>query len=489
MKRIAYVAVFVAGIALAAFGGYRYATHSMAPMAADGATPASDTRKPLYWHDPMFPQQKFDKPGKSPFMDMQLVPVYADAGGGGPGVTVSAAAAQNLGLRTAQAESGTLEPRLQAVGSVGWNERNVVLVQTRAAGFVEKLHARAPLDAVAKGDALVELLIPEWAGAQEEFLLLAGRGERVLAAAARQRLLLLGMDEALIAAIERAGTVQSRFMLRAPIGGVIAELGVREGMTVAAGQLLYRIVDLSTVWVTAEMPEAQADWLVPGTAVEARATAWPGIVFKGRVGAILPEVNAATRTLRSRIELSNPGARLKPGMFAQLSLSRGQGREAVLVPTEAVIRTGERSLVIVTDGKRFVPVDVDVGQEMGGRSEILKGLKAGERVVASGQFLIDSEASLKGALSRLDSAAPAKDALHAGSARVMALDPAAGRIELDHGPMPSIQWPAMKMGFIVADPKALSDIAAGDRVEFEMRGEPDKNGNYIIEKLKRKVAP
>jgi len=489
MRPLAYGAVLIAAIALAAYGGYRYAMHGMAPaVTTTTAAPQAAERKPLYWHDPMFPQQKFDQPGRSPFMDMDLVPVYADAGGEGPGITVSAAATQNLGMRTVQAESGTLEPRLQAVGSVGWNERNVVLVQTRAAGFVEKLHARAPLDPVARGDALVELLIPAWAGAQEEFLLLAGRGEPALAAAARQRLLLLGMSESQIAAIERAGAVQSRFTLRAPIGGVIAELGVREGMTVAAGQLLYRIVDLSTVWVTAEVPEAQAAWLVPGAAVEARAAAWPEVVFKGTVGAILPEVNAATRTLRSRIELANPGARLKPGMFAQLSLSRGQGREAVLVPTEAVIRTGERSLVIVAEGKRFVPVNVTVGQEMGGRSEILKGLKAGERVVASGQFLIDSEASLKGALARLASAAPAKDALHAGSARVLEVEPGKGRIELDHGPMPSIQWPAMKMGFIVADPAVLSGIAVGDSIEFEMRGEPDADGNYVIEKLKKKGA-
>jgi len=488
MKRLVYLSVSIAAVALAAFGGYRYAMHEMAPMTTDAAPQPSAERKPLYWHDPMFPQQKFDKPGKSPFMDMQLVPVYADAGGAGPGITVSAETSQNLGVRIVQAETGSLAPRMQAVGTVGWNERNVVLLQSRAAGFVEKAHAHAPLDAVAKGQPLVELLIPEWAGAQEEFLLLAGRGERSLAAAARQRLLLLGMDEAQISAIERAGVVQTRFTLRAPIGGVIAELGVREGMSVAAGQLLYRIVDLSTVWVTAEMPEVQAAWLVPGTRVEARVPAWPDIVFKGRVGAILPDVNAVTRTLRARIELANPGARLKPGMFATLSLSRGEGRPAVLVPSEAVIRTGERSLVIVADGKRFVPVDVAVGQEMGGRSEILKGLKAGERVVASGQFLIDSEASLKGTLSRLESAAPAKHALHPGSARVLAVDPGKGRVELDHGPMPSIQWPAMRMGFIVADPQALAGLAAGDNIEFEMRGEPDQDGNYVIETLKKRAA-
>ena len=169
-----------------------------------------------------------------------------------------------------------------------------------------------------------------------------------------------------------------------------------------AGAMLFRIVDLSTVWVNAEVPEAQAAWLKPGASVEARVPAWPGETFKGRVGAILPEVNPATRTLRARIELANPGARLKPGMFATLSVSAGRSKEAVLVPSEALIRTGERNVVIVAEGGRFVPVTVEVGQESGGRSEILKGLAPGARVVASGQFLFDSEASLKAGMARLE---------------------------------------------------------------------------------------
>ena len=488
MNRILLVAALAATAALAALGGYRYGAQHMG--AAPVAAPAAD-RKPLYWHDPMFPQHKFDQPGKSPFMDMQLVPVYAgDGGGAGPGVSVSATSAQNLGVRTAQAELGTLEPRMEAAGAVAWNERNVVLVQTRAAGFVEKLHARAPLDPVAKGAPLVELLIPEWAGAQEEFLLLARAGERDLAAAARQRLVLLGMSEAQIMRVEQAGTVQNRFTLRAPIAGVIAELGVREGMTVPAGTMLFRLVDLATVWVNADIPEAQAAWLRPGAAVEARVPSYPDEVFKGRVGAILPELNSATRTVRARVELANPGTRLKPGMFATLFLSAGQGRQSLLVPSEAVIRTGERDLVVVADGKRFVPVEVRVGRELGGRSEILDGLKEGARVVASGQFLIDSEASLKGSFSRLEGeAVPASESkLHPGSGRVMQVDPAKGRVELSHGPMPTIKWPAMNMGFVVAEPAALAGIKPGDAVDFEMRGEPDDDGNYVIERLK-KAAP
>ena len=412
MRHLAIASLAAAVGAAGAYGGYRYAMHRTNQTAATAAatpSPAGGERKVLYWHDPMFPQQKFDKPGKSPFMDMQLVPVYGGSGSqAGPGVSVNAETAQNLGVRYAEAALGSLEPRMEALGSVAWNERNVVLVQTRAAGFVEKLHARAPLDPVAKGSPLVEIMFPEWAGAQEEYLLLRRSGAGDLARAARQRLVLLGMSEAEIEEVGREASVKSRFTIRAPISGVIAELGVREGMTVMAGQTLYRIADLSTVWVNAEVPEAQAAWLRPGAVVEAHVPAWPEQSFKGRVGTILPEVNPATRTLRARIELANPGARLKPGMFANLTLQAGRGKEVVLVPSEAVIRTGARNVVIVADGKRFVPVEVQVGQELGGRSEILKGLPAGMRVVVSGQFLIDSEASLKGTLERLEGTSQGK---------------------------------------------------------------------------------
>jgi len=487
-----------AALAAAGYGGMRYAQLGMtdgAPAMAGAAAPAGAAeRKVLYWHDPMYPQQKFDKPGKSPFMDMQLVAVYADSGGdAGPGVSVNPTTSQNLGLRFAEAVRGRLERRLEAVGAVAWNERSVVLVQTRAAGFVEKLHARAPLDPVTKGQPLVEILIPQWGAAQEEFLLLHGRADaQALAAAARQRLVLLGMSEVAIDEVARTGKLRTHFTLHAPITGVIAELGVREGMTVSAGMTLFRIVDLATVWVNAEIPEGRAGALRPKAKVEARVPAWPDVVFEGSVEAILPEVDPTTRTVRARIALANPGARLKPGMYANLVIAGDAGADVVLVPSEAVIRTGERNVVITAEGKRFVARPVRVGEERGGRSVILEGLAAGTRVVASGQFLIDSEANLKGAVARLEevapAAAPAAGATHPGSGRIVTVDAKKGHIELSHGPMPTINWPAMQMGFGVASPEALKGLAPGEMVEFELRGEPDKDGNYVIERLKRKEA-
>ena len=490
MRRLAIAAGVVVLVAASAFGGYHYAMlHSM-PIVAP-APAAAEGKQVLYWYDPMYPQHRFDKPGKSPFMDMQLVPRYAGQGQADPGtVSISPRVVQNLGVRTAQATSGSIEQRFEAVGSIAYNERGVVQLQARAGGFVERLHARAPLDPVAKGAPLVDILYPEWAGAQEEYLLLKknpSRDLQELAAAARQRLGLLGMSEAEIASVEREGRTQARVTLRAPIGGVIAELGVREGMTVMPGSMLFRLVDLSTVWVNAEVPEAQAGWITPGSEVEARVIAYPDTAFKGKVGALLPEVNPTTRTLRARIELANPGGRLKPGMYATLQFQQGGARQAVLVPSEALIRTGQRDVVIVALGEgKFRAVEVKVGAEGGGQSEIRAGVQPGDNVVLSGQFLVDSEASLTATVARLERGdeKPAQaPRSHNGRGTVIAVDAAKGRVELDHEPIPSMQWPRMTMDFMVEDRAQLAKLKKGQAVEFELRPQPDANGDYVISKI------
>ncbi len=423
----------------------------------------------LYWYDPMYPQQRFDKPGKSPFMDMMLVPKYADAGGDESGVSISPRVVQNLGVRIAEARAGSLAPKLAAVGNVEYNERAVVLVQTRTAGFVEKLHVRAPLDPVREGEPLVEILFPEWAGAQAEYLAvrrLAGPDVEPLQRAARERLLLLGMTEEQVAAVEREGKVQARVTLRAPVSGVVAELGAREGMTVAGGTTLFRLAALSTVWVVAEVPEAQAGMLVPGERAEARVPAYPDDVFTGRMSAILPDVNPVTRTVRARIEVANPGGKLKPGMYATVTLG-GRGRAALLIPAEAVIKTGERSVVILAAGEgRFRAVDVEVGIESGADAEIRKGLKAGDRVVVSGQFLIDSEASLRTTLARLEGAgADSSTPVHKAEGVLVS-----GNDEfllIKHGPIPSAGMGGMTMEFAAPKSGLPTGIKAGDRIRFE----------------------
>ena len=443
-------------------------------------------KKVLYWHDPMVPGQKFDKPGKSPFMDMQLVPVYAGAESDEGTVAISPRLQQNLGVRTAEVTRGVLKPSVEAVGSVAYNERDVAVVQARTNGYVERLYVRAPLDPVRKGQALAELYAPEWVAAQEDYLTVKHMAQTSanmgsLLDAARSRMRLAGMTDEQIRLVESTGKTHPRLTLTAPIGGVVAELNAREGMTVMLGAPLFRINGLGTVWVNAEVTEAQASMVRPGNPVEARAPALPGEVFKGRVSAILPEVNPATRTLKARVELKNPGGRLMPGMFATVDFAPATRKETLLVPTEAVIQTGTRTVVIVAQANgSFMPVDVELGLEANGQSEIRKGLEASQKVVVSGQFLIDSEASLRSSAARMGDAPAAEvsklsDATHRGIGKVESI----GRDEvtISHGPIPSLQWGAMTMGFKLPATKARG-LTVGDTVTFEIR--QTKDGTFEI---------
>jgi Cu(I)/Ag(I) efflux system membrane fusion protein len=394
----------------------RGATADAAPAAPATATPEkpgdvdpATGKRVLYWQDPMNPGQKFDKPGKSPFMDMQLVPVYADAGGDESSVAISPRVQQNFGVRIAEVRAGALGSTVEAVGSVAYNERDVAVVQARSNGFLERLYVRAPLDPVRKGQPLAELYVPDWVAAQEEYLSARRIGARAdakgladLADAAAQRMRLAGMTGEQIRAVEASGKVQPRVVITAPIGGVIGELSAREGMTVIAGAPLFRINGLSTIWVNAELPEGQAALVRPGNLVRARAPALPGVTFQGKVNAILPEVNPATRTTKARVELANPGGRLVPGMFATIEFAPAARQDVLLVPSEAVIQTGKRSVVMVAQGDgKFAPAEVEVGRDSNGQTEIRRGLQAGQKVVVSGQFLVDSEASLRGTTARM----------------------------------------------------------------------------------------
>src|SRR5436190_2651715 len=447
------------------------------PQKAGDVDPTTG-KKVLYWHDPMVPGTKFDKPGKSPFMDMQLAPVYADGGGDDSAVSVSSRVQQNLGVRTAPVKQGTMSMTVEAVGSTAYNERDVALVQARSNGFLERLYVRAPLDPVRQGQPLAELYVPDWVAAQEEYLSAkriagqaAGKNIVGLVDAARQRLRLAGMSEEQIRRVEASGTVQPRTTLTAPISGVVAELTAREGMTVMAGAPLFRINGLSTIWVNAEVPENVAASVRPGNAVEARAPALPGVTFTGKVSAILPEVNVATRTLKARVELANPGARLVPGMFVNVNFAPAARKDVLLVPSEAVIQTGKRSVVIVAQGDgKFVPIDVEVGVDSNGQTEINKGLQAGQNVVVSGQFLIDSEASLKASIARMSDAGSAQ-AQQQSAATTHRAD---GKVEnitkdeitISHGAVASLQWGPMTMGFKLPPTGLPPGIEVGRNVTF-----------------------
>ena len=474
----------VALLGAAGYGAYRLGMSRGAQMASAPAQNEKAGRRILYWHDPMVPGQKFDKPGKSPFMDMDLVPVYEDEEAGS-GVAVDPRMQQSLGVRTAAVEKTALAPAVEALGNVAYNERDVAAVQARASGFVERLYVRAPLDAVRKGQALAELYVPDWVAAQEEYLSarrMQGTRLEGLVDGARQRMRLAGMTEEQIRSVEETGKVQARLTLQAPIGGVVTELLAREGMTVSPGAPLFRINGLATVWVNADVREADAAALRVGTPVEARTAALPGKVFRGRVSALLPEVNPATRTAKARVELANPAGELKPGMFATVSFRPAARQDVLTVPSEALIQTGRRSVVVVAqaDG-RFAPVEVEPGAEGGGRTEIRSGLEAGQKVVVSGQFLIDSEASLRATENRMG-----ETGYHKGTGKVLSVDPPSGYIELDHDPIASLQWPSMKMGFQAEDKSQLGGLRAGDRVEFQLSAEPNKEGEFTLHSIRKK---
>jgi Cu(I)/Ag(I) efflux system membrane fusion protein len=402
----------IIGIAALLIGiGFGYALRRPAPPSSGVATSAppaapAGEREALYWYDPMRPDQHLDKPGKSPFMDMQLLPKYADGGVAATGgVSVNARTAQNLGIRTAAVERGTLAPAIRVLGTVAYDDSAVDVVQARTRGYLARVHVRKLLTPVRRGQALADLVAPEWASAQAEYLALhamSGPTIASLRAAARQRLVVLGLPADSIRRLDRTGEVAAHVTLVAPRDGVIAELDAREGQAVEPGMPLFRINGLDRVWVNAEVPEAQSAALREGAAVSVSVSAWPGRSFSGRVGAILPQVDPATRTLRVRIELENPDRALAPGMFAQVVVDAATGEPQLLVPSEAVIRTGERTVVIVAESEgRFRPVEVRIGAEADGRTAILDGLRDDARVVVSGQFLIDSEANLRGSLTRM----------------------------------------------------------------------------------------
>ncbi|MFZ6653731.1 efflux RND transporter periplasmic adaptor subunit [Undibacterium sp. TJN19] len=454
---------------------------------ASTSTSVTSDRKVLYWHDPMVPAQKFDKPGKSPFMDMQLVPVYADIAdaAGEDSVRISPGVQQNLGIRFAEVANGKLTADISAVGTVAYNERDVAMVQARSNGFVEKLYVRAPLDVVRKGQALAELYVPDWVAAQEEYLTarrMEAAGMQGLQEAARQRMRLVGMSDEQIGKVVASGKLYPRITLTAPFSGVVSELAIRDGMTVMAGAPLLRINGIATIWVIADIPENLSAQVRQGNAVQASIPALPGTVFHGKVSAILPQIDQTTHTLKVRIELNNPEGRLVPGMFANLHFGSQTQNDILQVPSEAVITTGTRSVVMLARNEgRFVPVEVETGNEANGLTEIRKGLQAGQRVVVSGQFLIDSEASLKATGNRMgDTQKTVTDKVsgvtHQGTGKIEKIDK--NQITLSHDPIPSLQLGAMTTGFQLPASGLPRNVEVGDMVIFDIR--PFKEGVYQI---------
>ena len=387
---------------------------------AQGPVPTPPTeaggRKVLYWYDPMVPGSKFDKPGKSPFMDMQLVAKYADEAPGEKGpsaaVALSPQAVRVAGVATAPVLRERLASEVRTVGTIEADETRLVRVAARVAGRIEKLHADFTGQAVRAGAPLFALYSPELVATQRELILaLDNRGRLAsataeamraadeLVASSRERLRLWGIRPSEIAALEASRQPRLSLTFASPISGTVLEKKVVEGQYVTEGTDLYLLADLSSVWLVAQVYEYELARLSIGQAVTASVTAFPARSFRGRIAFIEPTLDRETRTARVRIELPNPRGDLKPGMFAEAVL-KVPAAEALTVPKSAVLDTGVRRVVWVeTEPNTFSPRDVRVGAGTRDRVAVLEGLKEGERVVAAAGFFIDSQAQLSGGAS------------------------------------------------------------------------------------------
>jgi Cu(I)/Ag(I) efflux system membrane fusion protein len=405
MKRTLIIIALV-GVALALLATGYLAGRDQA-LSASGTSSATAPAKPegkaLYWYDPMVPSQHFDQPGLSP-MGMQMVPKYADQASGG--VHIDPATVQDLGVRTATVERRSLTDTLEVPGTVTWDLRQAATISARVDAIVQTLHVKAPYAHVVKGEPLVDLIAPQWNSALAEYRTLQhaqSADAKALRAAARARLRVLGLSGTDLRSAGRGP--DATITLHAPRAGVVTTLDVREGQRVGAGQTLMNLNGLATVWIEAALPQGLAGSVRGGTPVTATVDAVPGRAFHGTVETLLADVDDATRTQRARIVIDNPDGTLSPGMFATVHLQAGEGVPRPVVPDDALIATGPDNRVILAQGNgRFRAVPVRTGRSAGGYTEIIQGLQGGERVVVSGQFLIDSEASLSGALERLNSA-------------------------------------------------------------------------------------
>ena len=397
-KKIQLVAGFVVAIVIGILIG-----RAWNPAAGDMAKSAgSSEREVLYWVAPMDPKYRRDEPGKSP-MGMDLIPVHADEVDSQPGVVaINPVVVSNLGVRTSLAEYGSLSQRIETVGYVEYDEDTLQHVHTRVEGWIEKLAVTAKGDAVQKGQLLFELYSPTLVNAQQEYLAALRSNNTLLRGASRERLIALGLSESGIKRLDSEKTVHQRVRMYAETEGVVAHLGVREGIYITPATEVMSIAELDRVWVLAEVFERQSAWVKPGQHASVKLDYLPGESWQGTVDYVYPELDPKTRTLKVRLRFDNSAEMLRPNMFARITIDGDAVGNVVHVPREALIRGGtfDRVVIALGDG-RFRVQPVELGIESGDRVAILNGISVGDRIVNSGQFLIDSESNIDAALGRM----------------------------------------------------------------------------------------
>jgi len=378
--------------------------------AASTAAPASagKERKILYYRNPMGLADTSPMPKKDN-MGMDYIPVYEDEASGGaapegpPIVTIRPEVVNNLGVRTEKVNRSTLAREVNTVGYVNYDESQIGHVHVRTEGWIEHLKVNSIGARVNHGDLLFEVYSPSLATAQEEYLQALASGNERLIGASRSRLAALGISESEIKRLERTRKVDRTVKIFAHHGGVVSDLMVREGMYIEPATEIMTIVDLKSVWLLAEVFERQSDWVQVGQRAQARLPSLPERSWMGEVEYVYPDLDAVTRTLRVRLRFDNPDGKLKPNMFAHVSILADSRTNVLSVPIEALIRdaNGERVVLALGDG-RFQQREVTTGIESGDRIEITRGLSDSDQVVVSAQFLIDSEANLTASFRRME---------------------------------------------------------------------------------------
>ncbi len=450
---------------------------------------AMKEREILYWVAPMDPNYRRDEPGKSP-MGMDLIPVYDEgdeAVDDGPVVKVSPAVVNNLGVRTAVVERGRLWRKIDTVGYVDFDESKVSHVHLRTDGWIENLVVKSEGDRVKKGQRLFDVYSPTLVNAMEEYLQSLSSNSKRLIRASNDRLLALGISKSQIKQLTSSGKVPQTVSIYATQDGIVATLKVREGMYVKPAMEVLSLADLSRVWLLAEVFESQSNWVKVGQSADVKLSFVPGREWEGTVEYIYPRLDTKTRTLKVRLQFDNPDETLKPNMFASVSIYGGAKNNVLNIPREALIRTGQQERVILDKGKgRYVQRNVVAGMETGDWVEIVEGLDEGEQVVISGQFLIDSEASLKASLMRMSEpaskqAAETQPKMPVARAVVRELMPEQMKVSLEHDPIPELGWPAMVMDFELHTGVSVEGLNIGDTVQIKLV--QGKNG-YLISDIK-----
>nr|WP_212760693.1 efflux RND transporter periplasmic adaptor subunit [Pseudoalteromonas sp. NEC-BIFX-2020_002] len=437
-------------------------------------------KKPLYWVAPMDSNYRRDEPGLSP-MGMDLVPVYDEGSSNnqdGPGaVTISPAVFNNLGVRTEKVQFKALQSEVNTVGYVQYNQDQQVHIHPRVEGWLETLYVKAAGAQVKQGEPLYTLYSPQLVNAQEEFVLAVNRKNTVLIRAAKARLKALNVSDGFVERLQANKKVMQNITFYARQSGVVDELNVREGFYVKPGTSMMSIAQLDEVWVEAEVFERQAQLIEIGLPVTMTLDYIAGQSWRGNVDYIYPTLDAKNRTLRVRLRFNNQNHQLKPNMFAQVSIHAKESDKQLIVPKEAVIRTGNQDRVVLALGEgRFKSVAVELGRSDNNDAVILSGLKADDHVVTSAQFLLDSESSKSSDFKRMQALDTITHVWGKGVINSVMADHR--MVNISHEPMDELDWPSMTMDFIVTEDVDFSALQVGQTLHFELTKQVDDS--YLL---------